>query len=111
MYIYHNTLLQEEPDAPFTKPLGFGTFVNNTNDGAYNITAYNNIVDVSEASWARFWHFYIWLVLISGILTTIWFTIGGCFDLKHMFARLKDVQYDEDDDGTVKEHLGSGEQT
>ena len=47
LYIYHNTLLQEEPDAPATKPLGFGSFINNTNNGGYNITAYNNIVHTS----------------------------------------------------------------
>jgi len=71
-------------------------------------TLYNIVNDVSHETWAGFWHFYVWLVLVSGIITTVWFTIGGCFDLKHMFKRLKQVKFDEEDDGTVKVHVGSG---
>ncbi len=69
-------------------------------------TIYNLVRDVPDESWGRFWHFYIWIVLISGVCTTIWFTIGGCFDLRDMFRHLGSAKRDESDDGTVDEHLG-----
>jgi len=47
MYIYHNTLLQEAPVAPNIHTLGFNRFINNTNDGVYEVVAYNNISHTS----------------------------------------------------------------
>lgn len=69
-------------------------------------TAYNLVVDVPESSWATFWKFYVWLILISGIITTIWFTIGGIFDVNHMFKRLREERVDEGDDGFVDHEEG-----
>ena len=47
LYIYHNTLLQEAASAPNTHELGFNRFINNTNNGVYNVVAYNNISHTS----------------------------------------------------------------
>jgi SSS family solute:Na+ symporter len=68
-------------------------------------TVYNLTHEVSDEAWASFWHFYVWLILFSGIATTIWFTIGGLIDLRYMFRRLREVRRDATDDGTVTEHL------
>ena len=39
--------------------------------------------------WTTYWHIIgIWLPLIVGILTTVWFTIGGLHDLRVLFKRL-----------------------
>ncbi len=35
------------------------------------------------------------------VLFTIWFLVGGLYDLKYMFVRLRSLQRDEHDDGTV----------
>jgi len=66
------------------------------------VTAYNLVVDVDVASWGRFWRFYCWLILLTGIFTTIWFTWGGTIDLVKMFRRLGSVARDDQDDGTVE---------
>lgn len=51
-------------------------------------TAYNLMVDVDESTWIRFWQVYVWFVLLTGILVTIWLLIGGWRDLRSMFNRL-----------------------
>ena len=66
------------------------------------VTFYNMIFDVTTASWAKFWHFYIWLTLIVGVITTVWFTWGGLIDLAKMFRRLETMNRDDSDDGTVE---------
>jgi hypothetical protein len=53
LYIYHNTLLQEAPAAPNTHPLGVSRFINNTNDGVFEVVAYNNISHTSYFSDAK----------------------------------------------------------
>ncbi len=67
------------------------------------VTAYNMIVDVDIVSWAKFWRFYCWLILVTGIFTTIWFTWGGSVDLIKMFRRLDTIARDDNDDGTVEQ--------
>ena len=65
---------------------------------------YNYIInpDVDESTWGKFWHFYVWLSVVLGVITTIWFTIGGLVDLKALFRRLGKMDRDESDDGTVE---------
>lgn len=67
------------------------------------VTIYNMIVEVSIVSWAKFWHFYVWLIVITGIVTTIWFTWSGMIDLIKMFRRLATMIRDDNDDGTVEQ--------
>ncbi len=69
--------------------------------GFVGISVYNFIVSVPESWWAVFWHFYVWLSLIGGALTTLWFTIGGTFDVRRLLGRLRKSIIDEQDDGRV----------
>jgi SSS family solute:Na+ symporter len=56
----------------------------------------------SDAAWAEYWHVVnIWLPLLFGIGTTVWFTVGGVGDLRKFFQRLKAEKIDDADDGTV----------
>lgn len=68
------------------------------------VTIYNLIFGVSIVQWAKFWHFYVWLVLTVGIFTTIWFSWGGIIDLFKMFRRLKTMARDAADDGIVEDN-------
>jgi solute:Na+ symporter, SSS family len=45
------------------------------------------------AWWATYWHIVgIWFPLAIGLITTIWFTIGGVHDLRILFKRLDEAQ-------------------
>lgn len=52
--------------------------------------------------WKSFWHGYVLVAVSLGIITTIWFSIGGCVDLKDLLTRLKNQNVDEHDDGSVE---------
>ena len=62
---------------------------------------YNIVFDVPAESWTHFWHFYIWMIFIVGIGTTIWLTAGGIVDIRKMFDRLSSREKDTHDDGWV----------
>jgi hypothetical protein len=36
-----------------------------------------------------------------GVVSTVWFTIGGVWDLKRLFRRLRENEQNELDDGSV----------
>jgi solute:Na+ symporter, SSS family len=58
-----------------------------------------------EARWMSFWHVTaIWLPFVIAIVMVVWFTWGGLKDIKELFARLKVVDRDALDDGTVVGH-------
>jgi SSS family solute:Na+ symporter len=65
-------------------------------------TVYNLTHDVSDASWARFWRWYVGLQFVAAGVVFVWFTLGGVRDLQRMFARLRTSQRDETDDGVVR---------
>lgn len=52
--------------------------------------------------WKSFWHGYVIVAVCLGILTTIWFSIGGFVDLADLLRRLKHHEIDTHDDGTVE---------
>jgi SSS family solute:Na+ symporter len=57
----------------------------------------------SDAAWASYWHITtIWMPLVIGIGTTIWFTFGCVSDLRDFFRRLRTERIDASDDGTVQ---------
>jgi SSS family solute:Na+ symporter len=58
----------------------------------------------SDAAWAKWWYFFVWISGIASFGVTVWFIIGGCIDLKKMFRRLGTISRDTGDDGTVNEH-------
>lgn len=56
----------------------------------------------SDEFWAGYWQITsIWLPLVLGVLTTIWFTLGGVQDLRLFFRKLREERIDFTDDGTV----------
>jgi solute:Na+ symporter, SSS family len=58
--------------------------------------------------WANWWLFKLIFTGVIGVITTVWFLIGGFKDLGAMFGRLKTIQRNAADDGTVEkdEHFG-----
>jgi SSS family solute:Na+ symporter len=55
-----------------------------------------------DAWWANYWYYAgIVLPIVLGTVTSIWFTIGGVIDLRKLFQRLKVLQRNVHDDGTV----------
>ena len=65
-------------------------------------TLYNIMFDVSNETWATFWKYYVILLTIMAVITTVWFAIGGFRDLRKMFNLLENIKRDEFDDGSVK---------
>ena len=66
------------------------------------ITTWNLINPWPNQWWVSFFHWTsVVLPFAIGITVTVWFTIGGIKDLKQLFVRLKNVQRDASDDGTV----------
>ena len=57
----------------------------------------------SDAAWSRWWSISVGVTVVAGTLTTIWFLIGGFRDLFRLFARLRSLERDADDDGVVRE--------
>jgi hypothetical protein len=53
------------------------------------------------AWWANFWHLYLMSIFCLGIPITIWFTIGGIFDIRALFNTLASKDRDACDDGRV----------
>jgi SSS family solute:Na+ symporter len=66
------------------------------------ITIYNLIIPVSETSWGKFWHFFIWISLTLSSVTTVWFFIGSMKDIKILIHRLTVGRKESKEDGTVK---------
>lgn len=51
--------------------------------------------------WLAFWHGYTWIIFGGSVAVTIWFTIGGLYDLRYLFRTLRSRPADADDDGRV----------
>lgn len=68
-------------------------------------TIYNLTTEVRNESWMHFWKIYTWIYLVTSILVTIWFTLGGIGNLKEMIHSLRTMVRDHKDSGFVgKEH-------
>jgi solute:Na+ symporter, SSS family len=74
-------------------------------------SSYNLVFDVPDSVWATFWTWKIGIILVIGIGTTIWFFIGGVYDIRDMMITLKTVKRNVLDDGMVVDHHNLGEQT
>jgi SSS family solute:Na+ symporter len=77
-------------------------------------TLYGLIFGLSDQWWAGFWKFYIYISLALGVVTTIWFSIGGMLDVKEILMLLAAIKRNPLDDGRVSEHQNladSGENT
>lgn len=69
-------------------------------------TIYNLTHDVKNELWMDFWKIYIFVNIGVSIIIMIWFSIGGFFDFKEMFSKLRTMKRDHHDDGNV-EHNNS----
>lgn len=65
------------------------------------VTGLNVFHRWSERAWWNYGLVGIWLAIILGPITTIWFTWGGMRDLSRLFTRLRTMHRDAADDGTV----------
>jgi SSS family solute:Na+ symporter len=61
-------------------------------------------VGLSDEWWLSVWHVYLWINLVAMFAILVWFSIGGVFDFRDMFRRLRVAEIDELDDGTVVGH-------
>jgi SSS family solute:Na+ symporter len=65
------------------------------------VTLWNLTTDVSDSWWLRFWRIWTWTFTGGALVVTVWFTIGGLFDLRYLFRRLRSFVPDPNDDGRV----------
>ena len=79
---------------------GFGSFI--------TLIIWNKISPWPNIWWANWFFFgnYI-LAGIIGIVSTIWFTIGGTVDLNRLFKRLREKELNVLDDGRVIGHVSA----
>ena len=65
------------------------------------VSIWHFVYGTSDSWWINFWSFRVWLTVILGSVTTLWFLIGGFSDIKDMFKMLKKAVRDKHDDGRV----------
>jgi SSS family solute:Na+ symporter len=65
-------------------------------------TIYNLTTEVKNEAWMSFWKIYTWIYLITSIIVTIWFTIGGLKNLKEMIHALRTMVRDHKDSGYIQ---------
>ncbi len=65
------------------------------------VTVYSMAAGISPATWLAYWHGWTWFILGCAVLVTLWFTIGGAFDMKYLFRELRSRAADTSDDGRV----------
>ena len=81
---------------------GFGSFV--------VLTIWNSISAWPDSWWANWFKIYNLVVPgIIAVVSTVWFTIGGAWDLRRLFQRLETKQEDHLDDGRVVGHVSADE--
>ena len=56
----------------------------------------------TDGFWLGYWGFVAIFTIVAGVATTIWLSVGGIFDLKHMFKMLNAKALDRQDDGRVQ---------
>ena len=61
--------------------------------------------------WWATWFFITNIVIacIIGVVSTVWFTIGGTWDLRRLFKRLKEKEVNILDDGRVVGHVSAAD--
>jgi SSS family solute:Na+ symporter len=79
---------------------GFGSFI--------TLIIWNKISPWPNAWWAN-WFFFCNIILagVIGIVSTVWFTIGGTRDLYRLFKRLGEREVNVLDDGRVIGHVSA----
>ncbi len=64
-------------------------------------TGYGLLYETSNEGWATFWWIYIALTVVVGVGTTIWFFLGGLYDIKELYNTLRTLKRDHRDMGMV----------
>ena len=79
---------------------GFGSFI---------VLIIWNRISPWPANWWANWFFFTNFVLgsIIGIVSTIWFSIGGTWDLRRRYRRLREKEFSVLDDGRVIGHVSA----
>jgi len=67
-------------------------------------TLYALNYEVADSSWVTFWKCYGWFMLFFMTVLTVWLAIGGFRDLRELFVRLRTMERDFRDDGSVVGH-------
>ena len=49
-----------------------------------------------------FWRIWTWVFTGGALAVSVWFTVGGLFDLRYLFRHLKRYDPDPRDDGRVE---------
>ncbi|MBI9072595.1 MAG: hypothetical protein JEY94_13415 [Melioribacteraceae bacterium] len=62
-------------------------------------TVFNLTRDVSDSAWTTFWEIFVYINVFISAIIVVWFAIGGVIDAKAMFARLRVLKRDHNDDG------------
>lgn len=65
-------------------------------------TIYNLTTNVKNETWITFWKIYTWIYLVTSVIVTIWFTLGGIKNLREMIHALRTMVRDHKDSGFVK---------
>jgi SSS family solute:Na+ symporter len=56
---------------------------------------------LTDAHWLTLWHVKVYITLILGVGCTVWFLIGGIYDVVGLFKALKNSTVDDSDNGSV----------
>ena len=64
-------------------------------------TLWGVFVGISDEAWANLWWWQVMLTVVVAVGTTIWFCIGGLYDLKDLFHTLRTMKRDHLDVGMV----------
>lgn len=66
-------------------------------------TSYGLTIGISNQAWGQWWLFTVIVSGVMGVVTVIWFLIGGTRDLFDLFRTLKQAKHEFSDDGSVHE--------
>jgi SSS family solute:Na+ symporter len=55
----------------------------------------------SDDAWVTFWWWKVMITVVIGVLTTVWFFLGGIYDMKDLFHTLRTMKRDMMDIGMV----------
>ena len=64
---------------------------------------------VTDDMWKGLWKVWVFLILILGFSTTVWFLVGGLVDVTKLFIALKNVKQNDADDGSVVDGGNAGD--
>lgn len=71
--------------------------------GHQGLVRLNLAEESSIDTWAMFWGIWVVVSVAVAVVTTVWFAIGGMWDIKDLFQTLATLKRDDLDDGRVLE--------